>query len=200
MEETWQTAKGSNRMVSILEAAARQFYEKGYHATTIEDIAGEVGMLKGSIYYYIESKEELLYEIFLDVIEHGQAGVEKALEGITDPAGQLDRGLEQHIEAIIRNQARVGLFLHEFNVLSKRRKQHVQEARKKYQKIFVEIIARGQKSGAFMEGDPDLFVNAVLGMCNWICRWYRGENSPPLETVKKTYVGIIKSGIVRQKT
>ena len=200
MEGAWQTARGSDRMVSILEVAARHFYEKGYHATTIEDIAGEVGMLKGSIYYYIESKEELLYEIFLDVIEHGQAGVEKALKDVTDPAEQLERGLEQHIEAIIRNQARCGLFLHEFNALSKPRKQHVQEARKKYQKIFVEIIARGQQSGAFVEGDPNLLVNAVLGMCNWVCRWYRSENSPPLETVKKTYVGIIKGGIARPKS
>lgn len=198
MEGAWQTAKGSDRMVSILEVAARHFYEKGYHATTIEDITEEVGILKGSIYYYIESKEELLYEILLDVIEHGQAGVEKALKGVTDPAEQLERGLEQHIEAIIRNQTRVGLFFHEFNALSKRRKQQIQKARRKYHEIFVEIITRGQESGAFVEGDPDLFVNAVLGMCNWISQWYR-ENAPPLETVKKTYLGIVRSGIVRQK-
>lgn len=125
--------------------------------------------------------------------------MEKALKGVTDPAEQLEKGLEQHIEAIIRNQARVGLFLHEFNALSKYRKQQVQEARKKHHEIFVEIIARGQESGAFVEGDPDLFVNAVLGMCNWVCRWYRGKNSPPLEIVKKSYVEIIKSGIVRQE-
>lgn len=66
------SGKRQQSNVSILEVKARHFYEKAYHATTIADITGEMGMLKGLIYYYIESKEELLYEIFLDVIEHGR--------------------------------------------------------------------------------------------------------------------------------
>src|SRR5947207_409360 len=55
------------RQQEILEAAARVFHEKGYESTSIQDIADEVGILKGSLYYYIRSKEDLLYEIIRDI-------------------------------------------------------------------------------------------------------------------------------------
>lgn len=199
MPESDVPAKANVRMTEILDSAAKFFYTKGYHATSIEDVARDVGMLKGSLYYYIKSKEDLLYGLLLDVIKQGTGGVEEALEGVKDPVERLEKGIEQHVEHIIRNQVRVGLFLHEFDSLTGRRKQRVQESRKEYQKIFTGIIKDGQASGVFISGDPDLLVNAMLGMCNWICRWYHQENSPKLEVVKKTFVGLIKGGIVKRE-
>ena len=200
MPEADESAKASGRMVEILDSAAKFFYTKGYHATSIEDVARDVGMLKGSLYYYIKSKEDLLYGLLLDVMEKGMGGVKKALEGVKDPVERLEKGIEQHVEHIICNQVRVGLFLHEFDSLSGRRKQRVQESLKEYQKIFIGIIRDGQASGVFISGDPDLLVNAMLGMCNWIYRWYHQENSPKLEVVKRTFVGLIMGGIVKRET
>jgi AcrR family transcriptional regulator len=199
LPEAHESAKANVRMAEILDSAAKFFYTKGYHATSIEDVARDVGMLKGSLYYYIKSKEDLLYGLLLDVMEQGTGGVEKALEGVKDPVERLEKGIEQHVEHIIRNQVRVGLFLHEFNSLSGRRRQRVQESLKKYQKIFTGIIKDGQASGVFISGDPDLLVNAILGMCNWIYRWYHQKNSPKLEVVEKTFVGLIMGGIVKRE-
>ena len=199
MPEAHESAKANVRMAEILDSAAKFFYTKGYHATSIEDVARDVGMLKGSLYYYIKSKEDLLYGLLLDVMEQGTGGVEKALEGVKDPVERLEKGIEQHVEHIIRNQVRVGLFLHEFNSLSGRCRQRVQESLKKYQKIFTGIIKDGQASGVFISGDPDLLVNAILGMCNWIYRWYHQKNSPKLEVVEKTFVGLIMGGIVKRE-
>jgi AcrR family transcriptional regulator len=186
-------------MDEILNSAANFFYTKGYHATSIEDVARDVGMLKGSLYYYIKSKEDLLYGLLLGVMEQGTGKVEKALEGVKDPVERLEKGIEQHIEHIIRNQVRVGLFLHEFDSLSGRRKQRVHESQKEYQEIFTGIIKDGQSSGVFISGEPDLLVDAMLGMCNWIYRWYHQENSPKLEVVKKTFIGLIKGGIMKRE-
>ena len=66
-------------MEEILACAANLFYKKGYHVTTIEDLANEVGMLKGSLYYYIKSKEDLLYQLLLDVIVAGQMRVSEKI-------------------------------------------------------------------------------------------------------------------------
>ncbi len=197
MAETGE-AKASGRMAEILDSAANFFYTKGYHATSIEDVARDVGMLKGSLYYYIKSKEDLLYELLLAVIQQGHASVDKALEGVEGPVARLEIGIEKHIEHIIRNQVRVGLFLHEFDSLSGRRKQRVQEVMKDYQKIFTTIVKQGQASGVFVSGEPDLLVNAMLGMCNWIYRWYHPEDSPKLETVKKTFIALIMGGILKR--
>jgi AcrR family transcriptional regulator len=199
LSEAGESTKASGRMAEILDSAAKFFYSKGYHATSIEDVARDVGMLKGSLYYYIKSKEDLLYELLLGVMEQGHSAVEKSLEGLTDPVERLEKGIEQNIEHIIRQQVRVGLFLHEFDSLSGRRKQRVQEVIKDYQKIFVSIIKQGQASGAFVGGDPDLMVNGMLGMCNWIYRWYHPETSPKLDTVKKTFVAMITGGIVKRE-
>ena len=71
MPEAHESAKANVRMAEILDSAAKFFYTKGYHATSIEDVARDVGMLKGSLYYYIKSKEDLLYGLLLGVIKQG---------------------------------------------------------------------------------------------------------------------------------
>ena len=76
--------------------------------------------------------------------------------------------------------------------------QKVQEVIKDYQKIFTGIVKQGQASGDFVSGEPDMLVNAVLGMCNWIYRWYHPETSPKLEAVKKTFIELIMGGIVKR--
>ena len=190
-------AQTNTRMAEILDSAAHFFYTQGYHATSIDDVAHHVGILKGSLYYYIKSKEDLLYELLVEVMTTGKAGVDQALVGATNPFEKLEKGLGQHIEHIIDKQVRVGLFLHEFDSLSGRRRQHVQQLLKDYQKIFTGIVREGQAAGTFMSGNPTLLVNGMLGMCNWIYRWYHTEDSPKLDEVKKTFLSLIMRGVVK---
>ena len=190
--------KPSARMEEILARAAELFYEKGYHATTIEDVAREVGMLKGSLYYYIRSKEDLLYELLLGIIVKGVEHASKAIEGITDPTERLEKAVEAQIEHIIQNQTYVGLFLQEFDTLSGKKQKRIQEEMVKYQKIFVDAIEDGQKQGQFVESDALLLTDAVLGMTNWIYRWYPGTRNPGLERVKKTFIAFIMNGIKKR--
>lgn len=196
MERVLSPAKRSPRMEEILDAAAKIFYEKGYHATTIEDVAREVGMLKGSLYYYIRSKEDLLYELLLQVIRQGDERLVKAIQGVTDAEECLERALGAGIEHIIRNQTRVGLFLHEFDSLSGERQKRIQEEITKYHRRFVDIVRQGQAAGQFVEGDPWLLVNGILGVVNWIYRWHPGgSKGPRVELVKQTFVSLIINGL-----
>ena len=198
MTRTVTRTKPSARMEEILACAAELFYEKGYHATTIEDVAREVGMLKGSLYYYIRSKEDLLYELLLGIIVKGVKHASRAIDGVADPTERLDKAVEAQIEHIIQNQTYVGLFLHEFDTLSGKRQKRIQEEMVKYQKMFVDAIRDGQKLGQFVEADPLLLTDAILGMTNWIYRWYPGKHSPGLDGVKKTFIAFIMNGIKRR--
>lgn len=193
-------SKASPRMEEILARAAKLFYEKGYHATTIEDVAREVGMLKGSLYYYIRSKEDLLYELLLGIIVKGVANASKAIERVDDPTQRLEKAIEAQIEHIIQNQTYVGLFLHEFNTLSGKRQKRIQEEMVKYQNIFVGAIRDGQKQGQFVESDALLLTDAVLGMTNWIYRWYPGKRNPGLDEVKRVFISFIMTGIKKRNT
>lgn len=191
-------SRPSNRKEQIFASAARIFYAKGYHATTIEDVARDVGMLKGSLYYYIDSKEDLLYELLLGVIEHGDAYIRTRLVGIRDPGEALRVALKGHIEYIIENQIRVGLFLHEFDTLPGRRQKRIRDAMQGYQQMFIEIVRRGQTTGKFVTDDPWVLVNGMLGMGNWIYRWYHGKNLPDRDTVQNTFVSLLMNGILKK--
>jgi AcrR family transcriptional regulator len=193
-----EAAWPSNRKEQILLSAARIFFSKGYHATTIEDVARDVGMLKGSLYYYINSKEDLLYELLLGVIEHGDAYIRTRLAGISDPVEALRIALRGHIEYIIENQVHVGLFLHEFDTLPGRRQKRIRDAMQGYQQMFIDIVRRGQTAGKFVTDDPWVLVNGMLGMGNWIYRWYHGKRLPGRDTVQATFVSLLMNGILKK--
>ena len=187
--------KTNARRAEILESAAKLFYQKGYHVTTIEDVARDVGMLKGSLYYHIKSKEEMLFELVHEGIQAAKTTVQARLLGVSGPVRELEVAFEGHMDHIIRQQVRVGLLLHEFDSLPRDRQQQVRDLMRTYQNLFVAIIRRGQQQGVFIPGDPNLLVNGILGMGNWIYRWYRpGFGSPP-EVVKKSFLQMIMSGI-----
>ena len=101
------------RHEEILEAAARVFHEKGYESTSIQDIADAVGILKGSLYYYIDSKEDLLYEILEGI--HGEALAEvrqAAAEG--EPLERIRAFVAAHIHHNAENLVKMALFFQDF--------------------------------------------------------------------------------------
>lgn len=191
-------SKQSPRMEEILARAAELFYAKGYHATTIEDVAREVGMLKGSLYYYIRSKEDLLHQLLMDVIVKGEQQVRPKLDSSAGAAERLEHAMGAHIDYIIQNQTHVGLFLHEFDSLSGKPQKQIQEEMARYQEHFVTIVREGQRTGEFVEADAWLLVNGILGIGNWIYRWYGRTHKQDPEAVKKTLVALVMNGIRRK--
>lgn len=199
MTPTQTRTKSGGQMEQILAVAARSFFKKGYHATTIEDIATGVGMLKGSLYYYIKSKEDLLYELLAESMESSMAFVRKAIESGGSSEEKLRLGLAAHVEFIIRNQVTVGVFLHEYRRLSPRRQVSIQKQRRDYQELFVQLVRDGQRKGVLAAGDPELLCDCFLGSCNWIYHWYTPGHSPSIEVVQNTFVSSIMNGILKPK-
>ncbi len=197
LDRTGPRPPAGSRFEEVLESAANFFFTKGFHGTTVEDVARDVGMLKGSLYYYIKSKDDLLYEILYKVIEQGDAYIAKQIDPEGDPVEQLKKALEAQIDYIIRNRVRVGLFLHEFDSLSGKRQQIVLALMTRYNNRFVELVRRGQEQGKFVDGNPRLIVNGFLGMCNWIYRWYHSEHDIEPEAIKRVFVQIIMKGLVK---
>lgn len=197
MPDESSAVKRGERKPQILDAAARLFYGKGYHATTIEDVAREVGMLKGSLYYYIKSKEDLLFELLYQVIHEAKAGVEEKLVGVTEPGAALEVAFASHIDHIIQHQVKVGLLLHEFGALAPERQQKVRLVMRQYTQVFVDILRRGQESGVFIAGDARLMANGILGMGNWLYKWYRADSGVSRDEVKQTFGNIVLGGVRR---
>jgi TetR/AcrR family transcriptional regulator, cholesterol catabolism regulator len=188
-------SKPGTRLEEVLKSAANIFFSKGYHATSIEDVARDVGMLKGSLYYYIKSKDDLLFQLLLAGIEDGDAFIAKQIDAKGDPIEQLERAIRAQIDYIIENRVPFGLFLHEFDSLSGKRQHKLIAVMSRYNARFEELIRRGQEQGKVMEGEPWLIVNGILGMCNWLYRWYDTDHIADTEELKQVFLRMILNGI-----
>jgi AcrR family transcriptional regulator len=187
--------KSGTRLEAVLRSAANIFFAKGFHATSIEDVARDVGMLKGSLYYYIKSKDDLLFQLLLAGIEDGDAYIAQHIDPQGDPVEQLERAIRAQIDYIIQNKVPFGLFLHEFDSLPGKRQHKLTAVMSRYNNRFVELVQKGQQLGRLMKGEPWIIVNGMLGMCNWLYRWYDTDHISDTEQIKQIFLDVIFNGI-----
>ncbi|MGB2627216.1 MAG: TetR/AcrR family transcriptional regulator [Candidatus Acidiferrum sp.] len=189
--------KSGTRLEAVLRSAANIFFAKGFHATSLEEVARDVGMLKGSLYYYIKSKDDLLFQLLLAGIEDGDAYIEKQIDPTGDPVEQLERAIRAQIDYIIQNKVPFGLFLHEFDSLPGKRQHKLTAVMSRYNNRFVELVQKGQHQGKLMKGEPWIIVNGMLGMCNWLYRWYDIDHISDTEQIKQVFLDVIFKGICK---
>jgi TetR/AcrR family transcriptional regulator, cholesterol catabolism regulator len=187
--------KPASRLEEVLQSAANIFFAKGFHATSIEDVARDVGMLKGSLYYYIKSKDDLLFRLLLAGIEDSDAFIAQQIDPQGDPVDQLERAIRAQIDYIIDKRVQFGLFLHEFDSLSGKRQHKLISVMSRYNSRFVDLVRCGQEQGKLIDGEPWIIVNGILGMCNWLYRWYDTDQIANPEQVKQVFLHMILQGI-----
>ena len=167
--------KRRRRRQEILHAALRAFKERGYHSTTLDDIAERIGVRKTALYHYFPDKEAILYEC------HRESLTE--LDRLMKEARELDTASEQ-LAHVIREHVRVmtdtlegSPLAFEVTAFSPERQKEMIAARDSYERELRRIIDRGIKQGEFRRVDSKIAVFAVLGAINWIARWYSPEGS-----------------------
>jgi AcrR family transcriptional regulator len=162
------------RWSELIEVATDVFYAKGYDAASLQDIADRLGMLKGSLYYYIQSKEDLLYDVIRTVHEEGLANIESLAASDGDPLERLRRVIIGHIDHECRNLTKTAVFLHELQALSPERQAEIIGDEHAYRRVFVDLIEAGQQAGEIRpEMNSKLAALSVLGSINWVYRWFK---------------------------
>jgi AcrR family transcriptional regulator len=184
----------------ILDAGARLFRERGYHATTMADIGAAVGVLGGSLYYHVESKEALLYEIMATATQ----GLLAALREVSQPpkpaAERLRAAIVNHLQfstAPERNDY-AAVFLNEIGNLRHRHMgRALTELVHHYEDSFAAILEDGIAAGEFRSDlDRRTTVFAILGMENWALRWLRPGGRLTVEEVGQRFADLILHGVV----
>jgi AcrR family transcriptional regulator len=161
------------RWSELIEVATDVFYAKGYDAASLQDIADRLGMLKGSLYYYIQSKEDLLYDVIRTVHSEGLANIESLAAGEGDPLERLRNVIIGPIDHECRNMTQTAVFLHELQSLSPERQTEIIGDEHAYRRVFVGLIEAAQQAGLIRaEVNPKLAALSVLGSVNWVYRWF----------------------------
>jgi TetR/AcrR family transcriptional regulator, cholesterol catabolism regulator len=190
------TTRAQAREESIYRAAARIFQRKGYAATSLQDIADEVGLLKGSLYYYIESKEDLLYGItrYIHAVAREVVEETRAMDGLA--SDRLAHLIERHIVTMIHNLDMTRAFYTDYNALSSERRASVMHERTEYERFTQELIEEGQAAGEFCtELDAHLMTSAILTMLNSVYMWFHEREGVKAEAIAQGYQKFVLNGL-----
>jgi TetR/AcrR family transcriptional regulator, cholesterol catabolism regulator len=165
---------------AILEAAVALFGKRGYAGTTMRDIAAEVGVLPGSLYAHISSKETLLDEIVELGIESFLA-IESNLPNEGSGADKMRAAIKAHVAVAAVHPGRSLVVFHQWRFLTEPNLTRALNKRRRYQQLFVRLIDEGIADGSFAPNlDTKIAVFTILGALNWIPEWYspRGHYGP----------------------
>jgi TetR/AcrR family transcriptional regulator, cholesterol catabolism regulator len=167
--------KRQRRREEILHAALRAFREKGYHATTLEDIAERLGVRKTALYHYFPDKDSILYECHRESQAELDRLVEEAKEEDSASA-QLARVIREHVRVMTETLEGSPLAF-EVTALPAEQQEELIAGRDRYERAIRRMIDRGVSEGEFRRVDSKIATFAILGAINWIARWYRPEGS-----------------------
>jgi TetR/AcrR family transcriptional regulator, cholesterol catabolism regulator len=165
-----------NRRQQLLDAAARLFRERGYHVTSMRDIAREVGMLSGSIYYHFSSKEEMLLAVYEEGLRHIAERVDAAVATGDTAWARLEAGCTAHLEALLELSDYTQVMIRVLPPEGGKVAERLLELRDQYEARFRELI----NALALPEGADRRYLRLLLiGGLNWSHVWYHAGGDSP---------------------
>ena len=176
-----QSKPADTTVQRLLDAAVALFSRQGYAATSTREVAALLGMQKASLYYHIESKEDLLYFICKSALEQVRSDVETAIGEIKDPLERTRTLICTHVESMLRSKDEHATTLTEMYSLSKDRRASIVALREGYVDLVRSVLREAQEAGALRDDiDVRYLTLALLGLLNRVLVWYRrrGPLSP----------------------
>jgi AcrR family transcriptional regulator len=163
----------SARRSELTRQAARLFAEKGYHGTSIGDLADALGVQKGSLYHHIESKQDLLYE----TMREGAHAFHAALDSIPEDAPateKIRRALRGHLRVVGEQLDVATVFVREWRYLEGERRDEIMRERRRYEERIRALFREGRELGE-LRTDLDDATAALLALsaANWAYTWLR---------------------------
>jgi TetR/AcrR family transcriptional regulator, cholesterol catabolism regulator len=186
----------TKREQEIIAAAAKVFKEKGYHAATTRDIAAEVGIQQATLYYYISSKEELLYLVVREPIVRLYDQVEEIVRASLPSRTKIERAIHAHLAAFDESYPHMFVYVQELPNLIHTLQDKIRESPSHYQHLWEDILQQGVATGE-LRADLDVpaTVFMIMGMCNWLHRWYRKGGRLDTATLARQYASAALDGI-----
>jgi AcrR family transcriptional regulator len=191
-----KTQAGQHREEMLISTAARSFYERGYDATTLQIVADELGLLKGSLYYYIRSKDDLLYAVIMRQHRSAMALIERCKALDASPRERLLEFVGDYARSLDEDHVFVSVYLREINRLGGERRQTIVEERRAYVQWVVDVLREGQAAGEFRADlDPEIAAQGILGMLNSAYRWYRPSGPRTAAEIVGEFVKLLLDGV-----
>jgi AcrR family transcriptional regulator len=197
------TRQHDEKLREILKVAARIFAAKGFHSTSIRDIARAANMSLAGLYYYFRTKEELLFLIqeqcFLTLLQSWERTVSEQADG----RAKIRAFVENHLGFFLHNTHEMKVMAHEDESLTGEFQEKILVLKRRYVKILMDLLADLQREENGKGLDLRVATFALFGMMNWIYTWYHPKRDLPLpeliDQMLRIYLfGLFKGGSVQE--
>jgi AcrR family transcriptional regulator len=185
-----------DRKEQINEIAQTLFRNKGYAATSMRDLAKEVGIEPASIYSHVKSKEALLQKICFRIADEFFDALQGILKEDLSAEEKLSTAIDAHVGVILNNLDATTVFFHEWKHLSEPSLSEFKTLRNKYEKQFRSIIEAGIESDEFDEVDAHVSIKLLFAMMNSIYEWYNPKGKLKQQEIVRNIVETFVFGIV----
>jgi TetR/AcrR family transcriptional regulator, cholesterol catabolism regulator len=189
--------KSDIRREAILRAATELFDRQGYANTSLDDVSQAVGIKREALYYYYRSRAEIL----LAIIGPQAAALIDGMKEVVasdDPAPvKLRSAVHNHLKRFDRHCLEMTISLRDGITNAGEVGSAMSKIWKEYEQLWTSLIESGQRSGEFAAlGDAKMVTFGILGMCNWLARWYNPRKPASLDEIIDTYFTLVSQGLV----
>jgi AcrR family transcriptional regulator len=184
----------------VLEAAARQFREHGYAATTVRDIARAARMLPGSLHYRYATKEDILAALMERAIDRLIAGVLAASAAATDPLECLRLAIIEHVRILLSREDSVYVLLYDWRSLSPAAERAIERHRRRYEQFADQLLVQAAATARVQPGvDLYLLRQFGFGAANWVAQWYDPKGPYTPEAIADAFFRYLSFGTLKPK-
>jgi AcrR family transcriptional regulator len=180
---------------AVIRTAARAFHERGYHNTSLDDIAGELGVTKPTVYYYVSNKEQLLFECFLAGLQPIRTALAEAERADGTGRELLSRVIVDYARAIASEYGWC-MVRAEHQDLGPALSAEVKALKSEIDQGIRRLLRRGVEDGSIGPCDPRISAFAIAGALNWIAHWFREGQAMSADEVAAAYLAVLESGLL----
>lgn len=197
---TREQHRKKRRNREVVDAAAKVFHVRGYADASVQDVADELGILKGSLYYYISTKEDLLFWLLEEVHEDVQRilGEVEALEGLA-PLARLHEYVRRQVGYNVSNLEKISVYYHDVEQLGDEHRRDIKARRKAHERFVTGLIREAQTRGEIDPGsDPRVLANCVFAVVIWCYRWYKSGGAVARDELATRLADFACGGLVAE--
>ena len=190
--------KSVRRREEIVQCATELFDKKGFFNTSLDDVAQAVGIKREALYYYYRNRTELLLAIIAPQATELIESLKEVVASSLPAKEKLRLAIQNHLDRFDRHCLEMTITLRDGVMgTSDPVREPMTKVWKSYEQLWTTLIADGQSSGEFnIAGDPKMVSFGILGMCNWLSRWYKPDGKTSIEQLIDTYFTLVSEGLL----
>jgi len=200
MKAQKKSAPTDERLAEIYRTAAQIILRKGYDATSVNDIANALGMTKAGLYHYINGKKELLFDIMNFGLDELDEEVVTPAKSIADTSARLRFIIANNARLVTRGQGAITILVDEITALTPAQNRKITRRKRAYFVSLRNILNQLKAEGKLHDVDATAATFSLLGMINWLSRWYRQDGTLTEEQAAEQIVKIALHGLMRPES